>query len=61
MIGELRLKVDGMQKELMVQSKRLEEGTRFKDQFHSDLRAAVQVSTQLELVNRSTQLIDYID
>lgn len=46
MIGELRLKVDGMQKELLAQSKRLEEGIRFNDQFHSDLRAAVQVSTQ---------------
>lgn len=46
MIGELRLKVDGMQKELMAQAKRLEEGTQFKDHFHSDLRAAVQVMTQ---------------
>lgn len=43
MIGELRLKVDGMQKDLLAQSKRLEEGIQFNDQFHSDLRAAVQV------------------
>lgn len=43
MIGELRLKVDGMQKELHVQNKRLEEGGRFAKQFHNDLRAAMQV------------------
>lgn len=43
MIGELRLKVDGMQKELHAQSKRLEDGARFTDQFHNDLRMAVQV------------------
>lgn len=43
MIGELRLKVDGMQKELHTQNKRLEEGARFAEHFHNDLRAAVQV------------------
>ena len=43
MIGELRLKVDGMQKELQAQNKRLEEGARFSRQFHNDLRVAVQV------------------
>lgn len=43
MIGELRLKVDGMQKELHTQNKRLEEGARFAEHFHNDLRLAVQV------------------
>lgn len=43
MIGELRLKVDGMQKELHTQNKRLEEGARFAEHFHNDLRVAVQV------------------
>lgn len=43
MIGELRLKVDGMQKELHAQTKRLQEGATFADHFHNDLRAAVQV------------------
>ena len=47
MIGELRLKVDGMQKELHAQNKRLEEGARFARQFHNDLRVAVQVPTAL--------------
>lgn len=45
MIGELRLKVDGMQKELQAQNSRLEKGARFARQFHSDLRVAVQVLT----------------
>lgn len=43
MIGELRLKVDGMQKELHTQNQRLEEGARFAEHFHNDLRVAVQV------------------
>lgn len=43
MIGELRLKVDGMQKELHSQNKRLEEGARFAEHFHNDLRMAMQV------------------
>lgn len=43
MIGELRLKVDGMQKELHTQNKRLEEGASFAEHFHNDLRVAVQV------------------
>lgn len=43
MIGELRLKVDGMQKELHEQNKRLEEGACFAEHFHNDLRIAVQV------------------
>lgn len=43
MIGELRLKVDGMQKELHTQNTRLEEGARFAEHFHNDLRVAVQV------------------
>lgn len=47
MIGELRLKVDGMQKELHSQNKRLEEGARFAEHFHNDLRVAVQVKDAL--------------
>lgn len=47
MIGELRLKVDGMQKELHSQNKRLEEGARFAEHFHNDLRVAVQVMDTL--------------
>lgn len=45
MIGELRLKVDGMQKELHTQNKKLEDGASFANQFHNDLRTAVQVGT----------------
>lgn len=47
MIGELRLKVDGMQKELHTQNQRLEEGARFAEHFHNDVRAAVQVCTSI--------------
>lgn len=44
MIGELRLKVDGMQKELNAQSTKLEEGRRFNEQFQKDLNEVVQVT-----------------
>lgn len=47
MIGELRLKVDGMQKELHTQNKRLEEGARFAEHFYNDLRVAAQVLGQM--------------
>lgn len=50
MIGELRLKVDGMQKELHTQNKRLEEGASFAEHFHNDLRIAVQVLDCTEFV-----------
>lgn len=43
MIGELRLKVDGRQKELHAQTSRLEEARRFNEKFHQDLNAVVQV------------------
>lgn len=55
MIGELRLKVDGMQKELQTQKYRLEEGERFSKQFHSDLSAAAQVlAHEVVVVNVQT-------
>lgn len=58
MIGELRLKVDGMQKELHTQNQRLEEGARFAEHFHNDLRVAVQVRSHVQLVILCVVLYD---
>lgn len=43
MIGELRLKAEGMQKEVKAQGEKLEEGDTFNRHFRADLRAAVEV------------------
>ena len=54
MIGELRLKVDGMQKELHGQKDKLEEGARFHEEFRNDLRVAVQVKGSMRHFNMTT-------
>ena len=46
MIGELRLKMDGMHRESAHQKTRVVSGDSYIQRFHSDLQAAAQVAHQ---------------
>lgn len=57
MIGELRLNVDGRQKELHAQNTKLEEARRFNEKFHQDLNAVVQVTGAPSLASMTAACI----